>query len=351
MEGNVSAFANLTELAGERVGGIALWASDEFFAGKENLLTGGRGDFKPHTFDERGQVYDGWETRRKGGREGVDSCIIKLGIPGSIHAVDIDTNHFLGNYPYYASVEALESGNDDPLALREDPHWLEILPKSPLRAGSHNVFVAAQSSARWTHVKLNIYPDGGVARFRVYGKPVVDFSQYKDNDVLDLAAIEHGGLVECCNDMFYSSPANMLLPGRGLNMGDGWETKRRREPGNDWAIIRLGHAGVLTEIDIDTCHFKGNHPQLAWLDALYSPDRNPDYLTWPDFEWVRILDQKPLGPHQIHSFKDLHDAGPWTHVRLNINNGGVSRLRLRGHLAKTAPEALPAGGAKAAGAR
>lgn len=344
MEGSVSAFANLLELAGERVGGKALWASDEFFAGKENLLKAGRGEFRPHTFDNQGQIYDGWESRRKGGREGVDRCIVRLGIAGKILGLDIDTNHFLGNYPHYASVDALVSDSDDPAVLNA-AKWEEILPKAPLKAGSHNVFsVLADASRSWTHVRLNIYPDGGVARFRVYGQPVVDFSRFKEKDVVDLAAVEHGGVIECCNDMFYSNPANMLLSGRGINMGDGWETKRRREPGNDWAIIRLGHAGLVSEIEVDTCHFKGNHPQFAWVDALNSPDVNPDYLTWPDFEWVRILDEKPLSAHNIHIFKDILDQGPWTHIRLNINNGGVSRFRVRGQLCHGRAEAAAASG-------
>ncbi|MEZ5406375.1 MAG: allantoicase, partial [Verrucomicrobiia bacterium] len=225
-----AAFVGLVDLAAEKIGGKTLLASDDFFAPKENLLKPGRGIFIPDKFTENGKWMDGWESRRKR-VPGHDWCVIRLGLAGKIHGVDIDTNHFLGNNPAYASIDAcvMEKENGSP----ETWTWKEILPKSPLRPGFQNLF-AVGNYERWTHVRLNIYPDGGVARFRVYGEVISDLSQKKDQ-VLDLAALENGGIVTACSDMFFSPKDNLIMPGRAANMGEGWETRRRRGPGFDWS--------------------------------------------------------------------------------------------------------------------
>lgn len=318
-----ASFAGLIDLAAERIGGRALSASDEFFAEKENLLKPGRGVFIEDKYTDRGKWMDGWETRRKR-VPGHDWCVIQLGRPGVIHGVDVDTNHFLGNAPSFVSLEAAPSA--------EGP-WTEILPRSPVNPGAQNLF-AVTGRQTWTHVKLHIYPDGGVARFRVYGEVTPDPAVFKPGVLVDLAALENGGRAVGCSDAFFSSMNNLLMPGRSANMGDGWETRRRRGPGHDWVIIRLGRPGTLKKIEVDTNHFKGNYPDTCSLDGCLAPGQAVDALTWPDFTWKEILPRQKLQAHTQHYFEpELREAGPVSHVRLNIfPDGGVSRLRLFGLL-------------------
>lgn len=326
---DAAAFTGLVDLAAERVGGKALSASDEFFAPKENLLKPGRGVFLADEYTERGKWMDGWETRRKR-VPGYDWCIIRLGIAGIIRGVDIDTNHFLGNHPPYAAVEAISSIDDD---VEQSQNWTEILRKVPLKQGSQNIF-PIHSSDRWTHIRLNIYPDGGVARLKVYGevKPLWDY--YKPTDVVDLAAIENGGLVVAANDMFFGNKNNMIMPGRASNMGDGWETRRRRDAGHDWAIVKLGHPGLLHQIEVDTNHFKGNYPDTCWIDGCYAPIASIDPLNHAQFDWQKVLPAMKLQADHRHFYsEEIADKGPWSHLRLNIApDGGVSRFRVWGTL-------------------
>ena len=346
---DAAAFTGSIDLASEKLGGKALLASDEFFAEKENLLKVGRSIFIPDKYTEQGKWMDGWETRRKR-VAGYDWCIIKLGVPGVIRGVDIDTNHFLGNHPPYASVEALccEDGAGDQAALATSGEWKEILPRVALKQGSQNIFAVA-SHERWTHVRLNIYPDGGVARFRVYGETKPDLNKIAPEQQIDLVAIQNGGAVVAANDMFFGSKDNLIMPGRGVNMGDGWETRRRRGPGSDWVIVRLGHPGLLKKIEIDTCHYKGNYPDHCWLDACYAPGANIDILNWPEFEWTEILSKTKLkADHQHYFEKEILQPGPWSHVRVNIApDGGISRLRVHGLLARDNEPVLAKGGAGA----
>jgi len=322
-----ASFAGLVDLAAERIGGCTLLASDEFFAEKENLLKPGRGVFIPDKFTDRGKWMDGWESRRKR-TPGHDWCIIKLGLSGIIKGVDIDTNHFLGNHPPYASVEACIADPNSGADQLATAKWTEILRRSPVQPGSQNLF-AVLSDQRWTHIRLNIFPDGGVARLRVYGEVVPDGSHYKSGDSIDLAAIENGGRAVACSDMFFSHMDNLIMPGRAANMGDGWETKRRRGPGYDWIIIKLGKAELIKKIEIDTNHFKGNYPDQCSIDICHS-DQSIDSMTWPNAAWVEILPKKKLQANTQHFFeKELTVRGPATHVRLNIYpDGGVSRMRV-----------------------
>lgn len=328
-------FANLVDLAQERLGGKVLFASDEFFAPKESLIKPGRSAFTPSTFNETGQVYDGWETRRKGGRQGMDFAIVELGVQCVIRGVDIDTNHFLGNHPPYAALDALRydpAHRDVAKISKEDAQWQEILPRVPLKQGCQNIF-SVGSPEIWQAVRLRIYPDGGVARLRVFGEVRMDWGSISEKTISDLALITHGGSVVACNDMFFGNKDNLIYPGRGINMGDGWETKRRREDGNDWVIVKLGSAGTVDNVEIDTNHFKGNAPKEAWIDCLHAPGSRVDYLTWPDYDWKPLIAKTETQPHHQHTFdhSKVLFKGPITHVRLNINNGGVSRLRINGH--------------------
>jgi allantoicase len=331
---NAAAFTGLIDLAAERAGGKVLVASDEFFAPKENLLKPGRGIFIADKYTDRGKWMDGWESRRKR-TPGHDWCVIQLGLPGFIKGIDIDTNHFLGNSPAYASVEAcvMESGIAGDALKDESIEWKEILSRSPITPGLQNLF-SIISAQRWTHVRLNIFPDGGVARFRVYGVVVPDWTRVGPNDVIDLAAVGNGGIVVAASDMFFGSRENLIMPGRAMNMGDGWETKRRRGPGYDWAIVRLGRTGRIKKIEVDTQHFKGNYPDQCSIDVCYEPNAVVDTLTWQNISWKEILPKTKLEADNQHVFeKELLEAGPCTHVRLNIYpDGGVSRLRVWGTL-------------------
>jgi allantoicase len=252
------AFTTLTDLAAERLGGKAVYCTDDFFAEKENLLKPGRGIFIADKYTDRGKWMDGWESRRKR-TEGHDWCVIKLATDGRVHGVDIDTNHFLGNHPPLASIEGANIRADN-VENFDNLNWKEILPKSSLEAGSQNLFEIKDKGV-YTHLRLHIYPDGGVARLKVYGEVVKDWSGIDTARQIDLASALNGARPLACNDMFFSHMSNLIMPGRGINMGDGWETKRNRTPGNrDWVIIKLAHRGIIEKILVDTCHFKGNYP-------------------------------------------------------------------------------------------
>jgi len=307
----------LIDLASARLGGRALKASDEFFAPKANLLQPGRGVFIEEKYTTRGKWMDGWETRRRRGPPDHDWCIIRLGAPGVIRKVTVDTNHFRGNHPEAASLEAA-SGSADA--------WVEVLPRAPLAGHAENVFPIT-TELRATRVRLNIYPDGGVARLRVWGEPRPDWTRLRaGKGPIDLVAATLGGVPLMASDQFFSEPLNLLLPGRPANMGDGWETRRRRGPGFDWVVLKLGHRGVIETAEVDTTHFKGNYPEscrLEGAESLAVPD---------DATWRELVARTRLGPNRRHRFPVPTAARrPVTHVRLSIfPDGGVARLRLWG---------------------
>ena len=321
--------SGLIDLAAARVGGRALAANDEFFAPKENLLEPGRGVFIEGKYTDRGKWMDGWETRRR--REpGHDWCVIRLGVPGVIRAVTVDTNHFRGNYPESCSLDAASTaGEPTPDALAGLP-WREIVPRTPLEGHAENR-IGVTDGARVTHVRLNIYPDGGVARLRVWGAARPDWAALAaTGQPIDLIAVAHGGVPLASSDEFFSEPLNLLMPAPPANMGDGWETRRRRGPGHDWVVIRLGHRGTPTALELDTTHFKGNFPDGASLDVCDLPDAPADRAPGSDAGWRELLPRTRLRANASHHF-DIDAAVPVTHVRLNIYpDGGVARLRLFG---------------------
>ena len=330
-------FTQLTDLAAERLGGKVLFATDDFFAEKENLIKPGRGIFVPDKYTDRGKWMDGWESRRKR-TPGHDWAIIQLATSGKIIGFDIDTNFFLGNHPPHASIEAAYINNvasvADPVAIGWENQWEEILSKSPLDAGSQN-FYTSNSNELFTHLRLHIYPDGGIARLRVYGEVFKDWNAVASNEVIDLAAAINGGKAIACNDMFFSSMSNLIMPGRGINMGDGWETKRNRTPNNrDWVILKLAHPGIIEKIIVDTCHFKGNYPDSCSIEACDSANDAP--VIENKIEWKIILPQQKLSADSEHKFeKEITKHDTISHVRLNIfPDGGVSRLRLFGKISK-----------------
>ncbi len=328
----MSDFTDLIDLAAERLGGAVIHANDDFFAPKENLLKPGAPVFLEHEYTDRGKWMDGWESRRRR-TPGHDYCLVRLGLPGVLRGVVIDTAFFRGNYPDHASIEACSAraaASTEEL-LGRDTRWVDILPRSPLRGDARNLF-AIDSPHRFTHLRLNIFPDGGVARLRVHGEVVPDARRIgASGSTLDVAALENGGQVTSCSDMFFGVRHNLVMPGRAANMGEGWETRRRRGPGHDWAILRLAAEATLARIEIDTNHFKGNYPDTCMIEGCQA-----DGLEIEPAAWREIIPRTKLQAHTQHLFDDtLADRGPFTHLRINIYpDGGVSRLRLTGALTR-----------------
>ncbi len=330
---NAPQFTNYPNLAAEKLGARAITCSDDFFASMHNLVKPGRGIFIPEKYTDRGKWMDGWESRRKR-VAGHDWCIVQLAAPGIIHGFDIDTNHFLGNHPPFASVDACltdANANTDKL-LSKKTRWENIMPRYSLEPGSQHFF-EINNRRNYSHVRLNIFPDGGVARLKVFGEIDKDWSHLKNNQVIDLAAALNGGRAVACNDMFFSHMHNINTPGKGVNMGDGWETKRNRTPNNrDWLILKLATEGYIQKVMLDTHHFKGNYPDRFSLEGCYAPHtRDKDIHNYP-VDWIPILPELRLHAHQEHTFEnEIIISGKFTHVRLNIfPDGGVSRLRLWG---------------------
>ncbi len=325
-------FAELIDLASERLGGAVLLANDEFFAPKENLLKPSSPLFIEGKYTDLGKWIDGWETRRRR-TPGFDWCIIRLGLPGMIRGVIVDTSYFKGNYPEQCSLEACAKDGVPTIEqlASETVEWTEILLKSNLNGDSRNSF-ALTSDQRWTHLRFKIYPDGGVARLRVYGEVVPDWDRLRaTGGEIDLAAAENGGLVLSCSDMFFGHRHNLIMPGRAENMSDGWETKRRRGPGHDWTIIKLGASGHIKRLEVDTSYFKGNFPESCSLEACSAAGAELETLQDPQFVWKPLLARTKLQAHTRHLFDEVMDAGTASHVRFNIfPDGGVSRLRVFG---------------------
>jgi allantoicase len=321
----------LINLADESLGAKALWANDEFFAAKERMLGRGEPVSKLGTFDAHGQWMDGWETRRRR-TPGNDACIVQLALPGVIKLIDLDTRYFTGNYPPKASVEA----TNDPNPRDPTTRWITILPASALGGDRHNPFPVTDERC-WRALRLNIYPDGGIARLRAYGSVKPDWSEVKDDEVIDLFAIERGGVALQANDQHYGHIGNLNRPGRGVNMGDGWETRRRREPGHDWVIVRLGHPGTIQVVEVDTAHFRGNFPDSVSLQATMAQRRAADASEAESANWPFLLTQQKLRADAQHRFQaELASLGPVSHVRMNIHpDGGISRLRLFGKIARS----------------
>ncbi len=313
-------FVDLIDLASARLGGRAMTASDEFFAPKENLLKPAKAIWLENKYTVKGKWMDGWESRRRR-TPGWDWCVIKLGLRGIIKGVNVDTSFFTGNFPEQASLEARDG---------QGP-WIELLPKTPLAGNCDNAFPVANEKP-YDQVRLNIFPDGGVARLRVYGVVSRLWPRHTTKKLLDLVSIENGGLPLLASDSHYSHPQNLIMPGRSTSMGDGWETKRRRGPGWDWVILKLGVPGQIKKIMVDTNFFKGNYPDSCMIEGVHKPGGTGAELSDELTPWLAVLAQTKLSAHKRHYFKrEILPHGPLTHARFNIYpDGGVSRLRLMG---------------------
>jgi len=330
-------FTEYIDLAAERLGGRVLAANDEFFAPKENLLKASAPVWIEDKYTDLGKWMDGWETRRRR-TPGYDWCIVKLGLPGVVHGVVVDTAYFKGNYPEQCELEACSVDGDPSLAQLDDraTKWFSLMPKSSLAGDSRNPFPIAPSG-RITHLRFKIYPDGGVARLRVHGEVVPDWQALsRKGGEIDLAAVEHGGWIVVSSDMFFGSRNNLILPGRSTGMHDGWETRRRRGPGHDWCVVRLGAPGKVSRVEVDTSYYKGNFPESCSLEVCAAPRDLVDPDSLGALPWTEILTRTKLQADSRHVYeKELLDAGEITHARFHIYpDGGVARLRIFGTLAK-----------------
>ncbi|MEL7935948.1 MULTISPECIES: allantoicase [Pseudomonas] len=324
-------FEKFVNLADERLGSKVISVTDEWFAAASRMLQPTPAVWKEGVFDDNGKWMDGWESRRKR-FEGYDHAVIRLGVPGSIKGVDIDTSFFTGNFPPSASLEGCFVAEGDP---SDDTQWTEVLPSVELQGNSHH-YHEISDERPYTHLRLNIYPDGGVARLRVYGIPFRDWANQNPNEQVDLVAALNGGRALACSDEHFGRMSNILNPGRGVNMGDGWETGRRRTPGNDWVIVALGHAGIVEKIVVDTLHFKGNYPESCNIQAAFVKGGTDSQIATQSLYWRELLPSQKLQMHNEHTFiEQIRELGPITHIRLNIfPDGGVSRLRLFGKVAR-----------------
>lgn len=319
----MSGFRRLPDLVSARLGGRVVHANDEFFAPKENLVKPGDPEWREHEYTDRGKWMDGWETRRRR-RPGNDRAVVRLAVPGHVHGVVIDTRHFRGNHPESASVEAASVEAEPAGEGWDDLEWTTIVPLAPLEGNAENVF-AADPERAWTHVRLSIHPDGGVARLRVHGiaePPPMEAPG-------DLAGIRAGGSVVACSDAFFGQPTNALLPGSSAGMWDGWETRRRRGPGHDWIVVRLGQRGRIERVEIDTDHFKGNYPDRAAVETADRPDLAVDAVPEED-AWDALVLETSLGPDSTR-IVEVDPPRAATHVRLSIHpDGGIARFRAIG---------------------
>ena len=316
------------DLAQPRLGAEIVSCSDDFFAECSRMLKPEAPVFIDGKFDDHGKWMDGWETRRRRSG-GYDHAVVKLGLAGEIKGVDIDTTHFTGNYPPAASLEACYSET----APDDSTRWITLIDSTSLRGDSHHYF-DIDNPACFTHVRLNIYPDGGVARLRVHGRVASNAAILDDSRIYNLAAVELGARAIAWNDAHFGVAANLLNPGRGVNMGDGWETRRRREPGNDWCIVELGQVGEIEEALIDTAHFKGNYPDRCSLQAALVEAGTVDSIITQSQFWPELLPPQKLEMDREHGFRDeIQRLGAVSHVRINIfPDGGLSRVRLLGKI-------------------
>ena len=321
--------AHLIDLASRALGGSVLVANDETYAEKENLIKVSTPTFTPATMGPRGQIYDGWETRRRRD-EGSDWVILRLGVPGLVHRVVVDTAFFLGNYPAECDIETCWlDGWPAVDELVELPYWRMKAERQKLEGGTANVIEIPPTLA--THLRLTIHPDGGVARLRVLGEVVPDPRRWAGLTV-DLAAADNGGTVLDASDRFFSPPENAIRPGHAVTMGDGWETRRRRGGGCDWMLLSLAAPGQVRQFYVDTVHFVGNSPGAIRLTAIDSAD--PEFTDVPAEAWPELLPRTGIQPDTRHWFG--RDAGLDTERTLDrvrvelLPDGGLGRIRLWG---------------------
>jgi allantoicase len=315
----------LIDLAQPRLGTKVIYKTDDFFASANRIINPTEPVFKVGVFDKHGKWMDGWESRRKR-TAGHDFIIIKLGKPGTIKKVDVDTSHFNGNQPAMISIEGANSNSNKINQL----NWQPLLSKKKTKANSHHYFTV-NSNKVFTHIKFNIFPDGGVARLRLYGS--IAKSNKLKNKKINLASLLDGSSVIACNNEHFGKAENILAPGKAKNMGDGWETRRRRGKGFDWLILNSLDGKEIDKIEISTHHFKGNFPSHCSLQAAYLPNsKNSKQIVKSSTKWKYLLKDAKLSANKVHVFKNnLMKKDKINFIKINIfPDGGISRFRIYG---------------------
>ncbi len=323
---------NGIDLADVRRGADVVSCSDEFFGPCVRMLAPDPAVFYPDRFDDHGKWMDGWETRRRR-NGGHDWAIVKLAGAASLHAVCFDTSFFTGNFAPAVSLEGCWSPDATPDANSD---WQPLVEALSLSADDQR-FVAIADQRTWTHVRVSLFPDGGLARLRLYGKPQCDWQQRDGNTLYNLLAEMDGARFIACSDSHYGTPANLLRAEPAINMGDGWETRRRREPGHDWCILQLAHPGVLSRIDVQTTHFKGNFPDRLSIQAALVGAGTTASIVNQSLFWQTLLPEQPLRADADHRFDlPLDTIGPISHLRVNMHpDGGLARMQAWGLVNRT----------------
>ena len=316
----------IIDLAQPRLGSKVIYKTDDFFASAQRILNPSIPVFKEGLFDKNGKWMDGWESRRKR-IKGYDYLIIKLGRPGKIKKIDVDTSHFNGNQPSMFSIDAAFSKSNNFKKF----NWKTLLSKKKAKANSHHEF-NIKSKSTISHIRLNIFPDGGVARLRVFGSIDKEKIKFK-NKKINLASLNDGATIIACNNEHFGKAENILATGKAKNMGDGWETRRRRNKGYDWLILNSINGSQISDIEISTHHFKGNFPSHCSLQAAYIPKiKSIRSIIKKSVKWKFLLNKVKLNANKTHKFKNkLMKNNKINLIKLNIfPDGGISRIKIFG---------------------
>ncbi|MCS5589832.1 MAG: allantoicase [Candidatus Thioglobus sp.] len=322
------------DIASSDQGSKVIYCSDEFFADSSRMLQANDPVWIEGKYDENGKWMDGWESRRR--RDGKnDFCFIRLGSTSIINNFNIDTSHFTGNFAPAISILGccVPGGTTDDRVVDGSAvsEWFDLLTQENLKSDSHNLF-SCKSTQPLTHLKITLYPDGGIARFRAYGNTYSEDTKYQMTGT-NVISKESGARAVFANDEHFGCLSNVLEEHDPLSMADGWETRRRRKPGNDWGIIALSSPAKVHEIVIDTSFFKGNFPDTFSISSTNMTDTDDNTLIEKSNTWDKIIERKKLGMNKIHIFKkeDLLHEQEITHVRIDIfPDGGIARLKLIG---------------------
>tara|TARA_B100001769_G_C22088700_1_gene587081 strand:- start:557 stop:1549 length:993 start_codon:yes stop_codon:yes gene_type:complete len=321
---------NLIDLASPILGSKIIFKTDDFFASANRILNPSPPIFKEGLFDKNGKWMDGWESRRKR-TVGHDYLVIKLGKPGNINKIDFDTSYFNGNQPTMVSLEGYNSKSDKIKNFK----WKKIVGKIKTKANKHHL-VNVKSNSIYTHLKLNIFPDGGIARIRLYGSLSQKNLKLK-NKKINLASILNGASIVACNNEHFGKTENIIAPGKAKNMGDGWETRRRRGKGFDWVILNTVNGKEISDIEVSTHHFKGNYPSFCSVQAAYlSKKTNNKKIIKNSTKWNFLLKKSNLSANKSHKFKNkLMKKNKVNYIKINIfPDGGISRFRMYGKVVK-----------------
>ena len=318
--------AKMINLADPRIGSKIIFKTDDFFAAAHRILKTDIPVFKDGLFDKHGKWMDGWETRRRRSK-GYDYLVLKLGKPGKIFDIDIDTSHFNGNQPTHASLEGCFSRSKP----NKKTKWTRLLGKKKLGPNKNHNF-KSQNKSTFNYIRLNIFPDGGVARLRLYGKIEIDKKTINHKNI-NLTSVLNGASIVGCNNEHFGRAENIIAPGKGKNMGDGWETRRSRGKNFDWLIIKFGKPGLIKKLEIDTHHFKGNYPDSCSIQtAIINKDLSNNLIVKNSKNWKFILNKSKLSAHKKHVFKKfLIKRNKENYLKINIYpDGGISRIRAFG---------------------